>query len=380
MPNFKTRPHPILFISATLGGGGAERALVNIINHLDRNKFSPNLVLFRRTGEFLDEIAKDVPIYELQSSDSRFLLRNFTRIRKLSQLFLSIKPRLVMSLQWHVNIISLLAIKPVSNKVSIIINHQNTPSMASITDNRRKKLWPAMKWVYRWADRVVIISRGIAHELQQNASVNADKLVLIPNPISLDRIYDLSKEKVHLNGLASIIAISVGRLVPQKNYPLLIKAIALVLVKHKIELFILGQGPEEERINQLAQELGIRDHIHLLGFKSNPYAYMKKADLFIISSLYEGFGNVIIEAMSLGLPVISTDCPYGPAEILGDSEYGKLVTLNDANALAQAIIEFIDHPVRRQHYSKLGKKRAQEYDVINIIPKYENLFLRLIEQ
>lgn len=372
-------PHNLLFITSNLGGGGAERALVNILNNLDRDHFQPHLALFQKEGVFLEELAPDVPLSEVQSGKGGFLARNWTRSQNIYNLCKKISPAAVMSIKWQANAVTLLTAKFRRLGVPIIINEQSAPQASLKSDSRRRLLWPLAKHAYRWADKIIAISQGIAQELQHTAKLPPNKLRVIHNPLALT-VEPLSSVTLTFKkpGVPAILA--AGRLTPLKNYPLLLKATAKVLQTQPVDLFILGIGPEKATIEALAQTLGITPHVHLLGFVSEPQNYIHQADIFALTSNHEGFGNVLVEAMSLGVPVISTDCPYGPREILQDGKYGLLVPVGDEDALAVAILDLLRNLQKRHELGLLGRKRAEDFSIEKIIPLYEKVFLELIEK
>ena len=174
--------------------------------------------------------------------------------------------------------------------------------------------------------------------------------------------------------------ISAGRLVKTKNFPFLLRAFAQVSNNHDISLIILGEGPEKQNVLNLCHSLNIHSKVHLMGFQEEIYTYFQKSDIFILPSLHEPFGNVIIEAMACGLPVIATDCPFGPREILENGVYGILVPANNIEILSQSILDLLHNPEKRLHYSQIGRQRAEEYSITNIISQYHSLFVSVIKQ
>jgi glycosyltransferase involved in cell wall biosynthesis len=194
--------------------------------------------------------------------------------------------------------------------------------------------------------------------------------------VDVARINREADQAVEIPAKAHPLLVAVGRLDPQKNYSLLFQAIKRVIDERPVTLYILGEGSEYPRLESLSESLGLESHIRLLGFQRNPYAYMKQADLFVLSSNYEGFANVIVEAMAAGTPVVATDCPYGPSEILTDREYGKLVPPGDAEALAQAILSSLKSP---KHNRAAITQHAQRFSVEHIVPQYAQLFSELLE-
>ena len=366
----------ILFVAPNLGGGGAERALVNIINHLDRTRFEPHLALFQKEGVFLTSLANDVPLYELQPTDYGVLHRNWTRIRAINTLYQKIRPALIMSVLWQVNSVILMADKLYSFKCPVLINEQNAPVSSRGTDSRRKPTRQFTRWLYQQADHIVVISKGIATELAHEG-IASSKITVINNPLDLTTLSEnITEERSSLQKRLTLVA--VGRLAKQKNYPLLLETVAKLHQRYPLHLWILGEGPEKARLTHLVEVLGLQEVVSFLGFQDNPWSYIKQADIFVLSSDYEGFGNVVIEALAVGTPVIATDCPYGPNEILVGGQYGILVPPGDASAMATAIQSLFDDHAKRKKFQKMGSIRAKDFSVDKIVPQYENLFLELI--
>ncbi len=369
---------PLLFISSNLGGGGAERALLDILNHLDRSQFTPHLALFQREGVFLDQLAADIPVYEIQPDDRGFFRRNWQRARALQGLCEKIQPALVMSVKWQVNQAVLLSLKPWKSNLPIIINEQEPPSASS--DPKRRKMWPLVKWVYRWADQTIVITQGIAREFTRDLGIASEKISVIHNPLDLGNLRQRVEDPLPLEVGDRPIILSIGRLAPEKNQPLLLKAFSLILKSRPAALILLGDGPERENLESLALDLGISHDVKFMGFQPNPYPYLAQADIFALTSRYEGFGNVILEALASGVPVVATDCPYGPREILLDGKYGLLVPMDDVQALAEAILDLLDQPKKRARLSRSGRIRAKDFSIETIIPQYEDLFRKVISE
>lgn len=369
----------ILFITSNLRGGGAERALVNILNHLDRAHFEPHLALYQEEGVFLRDLASDVPVYEIQPQDLSFLQRNWVRIRAVKRVCEQIQPALVMSVLWQANIVTLLSDAVLGLGCPVLTNEQNPPAEKLAHIWQRHVYWPLARLAYQRAARVVTISAGIASQFRRLLSVAEHKLVIIPNPISLQDIRTQSAQQRPRDIRTHPRLIAVGSMKKQKNYPLLLRAFSRLTQEESAHLYILGDGPERSRLEELIDALDLAPLVRLVGFRENPFVYLRQADLFVLSSDYEGFGNVLVEAMALGVPVVSTDCPYGPREILVDGEYGVLVPPRDADALAAAILSLLRQPSRRRKLAAAGQKRAADFAIEAIVPQYEKLFRDLIE-
>ncbi len=371
-----TQPRRVLLITANLGGGGAERALVNIINHLDRARFQPHLALFQKEGVFLAELASDVPIYELQPTDRGALHRNWVRLRAIRRLCDQLQPALVMSVKWQVNFSAALTDDLLRLGCPLITNEQAALSRLLEPAWQRHVFWPVARRAYRRVARIVAISTGIAVELGQRLALPPDKFRVIHNPVAVDEIRRQAEQAVDIPPTAHPLLVAVGRLAPEKNLPLLFRAVGRIVREQPVTLYVLGEGRERPRLEDLIQSLGLQSHIHLLGFQRNPHAYVKRADLFVLSSDYEGFANVLVEALAVGTPVVATDCPYGPREVLADGQYGRLVPPGDEAALAQAIRSALQD---RARYDKTTlQRRADEFSIARIVPQYEQLFAELL--
>jgi glycosyltransferase involved in cell wall biosynthesis len=171
------------------------------------------------------------------------------------------------------------------------------------------------------------------------------------------------------------VILGVGRLTPQKDFPTLIRAFALVRQQQPARLILLGEGEERSSLASLIEELHLQEEVDLPGFVDNPFAYMARARVLVLSSAWEGFGNVLVEAMAAGTPVVSTDCPSGPAEILANGEYGQLVGIADSEAMARAILKILDCPPDQHQL----KQRVMEFSVEKILAQYRSIIRQRIE-
>jgi len=185
----------------------------------------------------------------------------------------------------------------------------------------------------------------MARDLQRRVGLPAAKTVTIHNPVEIERIQkDMTAPVDHpwIKDHAAPVILAAGRLTEQKDYPTLLRAFAQLRAQRPARLIILGQGEEKARLTALAIALGLAPDTDLVGFQDNPFAWMSRCDLYVLSSAWEGFGNVLVEAMVCGARVVSTDCPSGPNEILENGRWGRLVPVGDAGALAQAMAEALD--------------------------------------
>jgi glycosyltransferase involved in cell wall biosynthesis len=204
------------------------------------------------------------------------------------------------------------------------------------------KVFPALiRLFYRFADEIIAVSQGVADDLYAYGGIEKSKIKVILNPVITPDLLKMAKEPIGIElpiKEGSRVVIGVGRLNRLKDFPTLIRAVKLVRQTHEAELVILGEGEERAALEALIEEYELKEHVRLVGFVDNPYAIMAKASVFVLSSISEGLPTVLIEALALGLPVVSTDCESGPREILEGAGAGKLVRVGDVDAMARAII------------------------------------------
>jgi glycosyltransferase involved in cell wall biosynthesis len=226
-----------------------------------------------------------------------------------------------------------------------------------------------MRWTYPWADKIVAVSKGVADELILALGLPQERVQVIYNPVVTPDLLTKAEEPVNdpwLQPGRPPVILAVGRLAVQKDYPTLLKAFALVRAQRPAYLLILGEGPERPFLEALARRLGIAEDVRMPGFVENPYPYMRRASVLVLSSLFEGLPTVLIEAMACGLSVVSTDCPSGPREILQDGKYGHLVPVGDHYALAEAIVQTINTPMNPE----ILKIRALDFSASKAIADY----------
>ena len=374
------KPFSVAFFLPSLEPGGTERNVVNLINNIDRKKHVLSLVLGKVEGDFIKKINKDIPIINLGASGSIELFF------KLIKYFREEKPDIFIPAFSRINIICISA-KIFSKADTKIIATEHAifsflPIIAKTAGRRffARFFLPSIgKLIYPQADAIVCVSKGIADDFLK--IIHCPEIIrVIYNPVINDKIYELAKEPLsHLwfSNLEIPVIVAVGRLVKCKDYPTLFRALSLILQKQHVRLVILGKGPEEYRLKQLANELNLSENIAFLGFQDNPYKYMKRASVFVLSSLQEGFGNVIVEAMACGIPVVATNCKSGPGEIIQDGVNGLLVPPQDEKALASAILKILNSPSLVQKFSIEGKARAEYFSIKKSVEEYEKVFKEL---
>jgi len=231
----------------------------------------------------------------------------------------------------------------------------------------------------RRADLIIVPSLGIKNDLTSHFGAKDSKVKVIPNGIDLEWVRGLSKDEIYMKKDCSWIVTSVRLDTVQKDFLTLLKAFRIVRNSRMVKLLIIGDGPHKEKILSWIKEMSLNEDVLLLGFQNNPFQYISKSEVFVLSSFFEGFGNVIVEAMALGVPVISTDCPSGPEEIIEHGINGFLVPVGDYNRMAEYILNILNDNELWNKISLAGLKRAEDFSALKMAKNYEKLFLELIE-
>jgi len=344
--------------------GGVERIMLNLAQGIVDRGIEVDFVLASRfEGPYNDQVRVKVRRVELGASTPYLALPRLIRYLKIR------RPHIIFAALTPANILAILAKYLSRVETKVIISVHIAIDISITTTPLKAMVRPfAYRTFYQWADGIVAVSKGIAQALITLGLPNS-KIHIIYNPIVTPDLYEKAKEDVTNPWFAPRqppVVLGAGRLCKQKGFCALIRAFALVRKERQARLVILGEGEERPKLEKLIRELGLEEDVALLGFVENPYAYMKRASIFVLSSAYEGFGNVVAEALAVGTPVVSTDCPHGPAEILEEGKWGILVPVGDVQALAQAIIEALDKSWDRDAL----RRRAQAFSLDTIVSQY----------
>ena len=350
------RPARIAVFLPTLGGGGVERVLLMLAEGFVQRGLSVDLLLARAEGPFLESVPGEV---RLVSFDSRMTV---TTLPKLLRYLRRVRPDVLVAASNAV-IPALIARRFFTPKTPTLARQDNTHTMQAHTANLKMRMaLRLLRYLLPSADAIIAVSSGAAEDLERSIPGVAGLVQVVPNPVVSDELEDKAAALVDhpwLSDSGVPVILSAGRLVPHKDHPTLLRAFAEVVQSRPARLVILGEGPDREKLTALARELGIAGLADFPGFVDNPYSYMSRAGVFALSSMTEGLPTALIEAMACGTPVVSTDCPSGPGEILEDGKWGRLVPVGDWQALAKAIQDTLDSPPA----PGLLKSRARAYSV-----------------
>ncbi len=358
--------------------------LLRVVNALDRAVFLPLVAVAQAGGSYESALAEDVPIYSLNPAGiSSSTVRMVRAVRPLRQLIQAHRPDLVCSVMDHANLVAIFACRGLPQRPRLVVCTQNSP-LAQYGRGWHpldRLVLEGMARLYPQSDCIVALSKGVAAEVQ--GLVNPPRT---SHSTPIEVIYNAGVDgAVKRGGQEGLmlrqgqtprlpLLVACGRLHPQKGYPYLLEALARVRQTLPVQLWIVGEGPLRPALEHQIQRLGLTHAVQLLGFRANPYQYMAAADLFVLPSLYEGFGNVIVEAMACGTPVLATDCPHGPAEILEQGKHGLLVPPANVDALAQGMLTILQDPALREQYRRQGLARSQDFQASTIARHYGHTF------
>lgn len=348
----------IALVLPDLRGGGAEKVFVNLANYFVSVGYEIDLVLLKEKGEFIADCDKRIKLINLNCNYYR------DSIKPLRNYISKSKPNSILVGLWPLTAYAILASLLTKHKVKVIVTDHSILSESPIAKKIINLLFLrlSISFLYPFSFKQIGVSNGVCSDLKKLSygRVSADTIY---NPVvQLRQGTDYSHP---LGGRNYILA--VGRLKSVKDYPTLIKAFALLQVElSHLNLVILGDGELKADLIKLINTLKLEDKVHLVGFKNDLYRWYSFADLFVLSSINEGFGNVLVEAMQFGLPIVSTDCESGPREILAHGKYGKLVPVGDSKALADACYRLLN----TGHDSLMLRERAKDFSIEKIGKQY----------
>jgi glycosyltransferase involved in cell wall biosynthesis len=338
------RRHIALFMPS-LNGGGAQRVMLTLAEGFARAGRAADLVLAQATGEYRDQVPAGVRLVDLGAPGTLAGLPALTRYLRRE------RPTALLSTVSHANMVALWAKRVARVATRMVVRESNTMSENARECPRwRQRLVPSLaRRCYPWADAIVAVSGGVALDLARTTGLPADRIRVLPNPIVTPELAEMAREPLSHPWFSDgepPVVLAVGRLAKQKDFPTLVRAFGLVLRQRPARLVILGEGTERAVLTSLAGVLGVEREVALPGFVSNPFPYMARAGVFVLSSAWEGMPGVLIQALACGASVVATDCESGPRELLRGGRFGRLVPVGDVEALAEAIASTLDQPVR----------------------------------
>ena len=360
----------IVIVIDSLSGGGAERAAVLLAEGLSSRNYQVSLVtLFGQELDFyhLPETIERIALNIAGKSANliQAVNNNLSRQRSLRQTLDALEPEIVVSFLDKTNILTLIACW--NSNYPILVCEQNDP-----TQNKIGPLWSLLRrLVYPFATQVISCSQGVDDNW---GWLSSDRRKVIYNPLAVkpESATDTKLPEKFASDKKTIVGM--GRLTEQKGFDILLAAFASIAPQYPDwQLLILGEGEQRQQLEAQRDRLGLQSRVIMPGLLDNPFPLLRRSHIFVLSSLYEGFGNVIIEAMACDLPVISTDCPSGPGEIITNGENGILVPNRDRDSLAKAMAQLMSDPERRIQLAKTAQKSLNRFELETIINQWEDL-------
>lgn len=350
-----TSPRIAIYLPS-LHGGGAERVMVTLANGFAERALAVDLVMAKAEGPYLADVSSNVRVLDLGARSVGASLPALVRYLRRDQ------PSAMLSAMIHANVIALLArhLAGVNTRVVVSERAHFSESKKNESSRRGRVVFWLARHTYPWADGVVAVSAGVADDLARTIGLPRASIDVVYNPVVTEDLVTRAAAPLDHPWFARgapPVVLGVGRLTAQKGFDVLLHAFARVHQARPARLMILGEGELRPRLEALACELGVQADVALPGFQQNPFPYMRRAGVFALSSRFEGLPNALIQAMACGTPVVSTDCPSGPAEILEHGRWGRLVPVGDALSFAAAISAAIDDTVHPDVCS-----RASDFD------------------
>lgn len=358
-----------IVIISEIQAGGVEKVNTMLATYLDRDKFDVTLLsITDKAATYKDTVFPYKVIFLEGRSIKRSFFKIVTQLRKIS-------PDVILTSILDETFYS-LTYKYMFSRTTKVIYVQHTVWSRVCSLSKKAVFFniflPRITGLFKRIDAIVYVSNGVKHDMNKHVRGIKTKEYVIYNPITYtDKYYrfrEINKDNISL--------VTVGRLEQEKRQDILVKATGLLKDKgYNVNLFIYGKGSLQHNLESLAEKLGLKERVHFMGFSNHIQQDLAKYDIFLLSSIYESFGNVIVEAMNVGLPVVSTNCPVGPSELLDDGRYGQLVPLNDEKEMALAIERVVDNMDGR--FIESAFLRSKSFSLENSIHQYQELFMQL---
>jgi glycosyltransferase involved in cell wall biosynthesis len=369
-PSMSSTPKKVLFLLPSLRVGGAERVTLTVLQHLDRSRVEPHLALVEKVGAYLKDVPADVPIYDLKGRRVRWA------VLRLIRLAWELKPHVVHSSMPELNMATVLSRPFLPPGVRLLIREEIVGSVQNAQSRDHPRVW---NWLYRWlyprADKVICLSDFVLEDLAENLGIPRSKLVRIYCPVDTELIAELGNAGRNPYPGEGPHILAAGRFEKRKGFDVLLDAMPRVRAAvANVHLTILGSGGEL-KAELLAQRdrLGLHEAVDLIGFQPNPFPHFRHADLFVLSSLNEGFALVVVEALVVGTPVVASDCGGLLREITRDCPIARVVPSSDPQALAEAIISMCKANLKKSQADGSLDAFLDRFDVKTVMRVYEDL-------
>lgn len=367
-------PRRLLLFSPTLGDGGSDRLTITLLRRFDRRRFAPELVLMRREGALIPEIPDDVPVAALGSRRLAVALPALTRAIRRA------RPDVVLCMHGGANVVVAAAHLAARSRARLVLIEHSALVRADRTRRRTVAEVAAKRVLYRRADAIIAVSEGVRRDLLARLGLPEARVELVHNPVEVADLPAQMQAPVDHPWFAAggrtagiPVITAVGRLVAIKDYPTLLAAFARIRAARPARLAILGDGPLRAELEARIAAAGLRDDVVLFGFRANPFQFLARSRLLLHASRAEGLPGALIEAMVCGAPVVSTDCDFGPREVVTDGRDGFLVPVGDADALAARATALLADDALAARMSEAARTSAGRFAVATTIAGYERV-------
>lgn len=332
----------ILVASPSRSNGGAERVMLNVAAGLSDLGYEVDYVLKNDFPRNRYEVPKSLPVHSLEAGGL------LDTALKLAKRIRASKPDVVLTALETLGFAAVLSKKLLGCRVRVVptVHTMLATLYREVPSAHNRRYRALLKLLYPRADRIVAVSQGVKRELLELLRVPESKVAVLYNPVVTEQVLEAARQPADHPwfGSGKKVAVAVGRLTRAKNYPLMLRALAEARKSVDLHLIVLGDGELREELEAEARALGVADAVDFHGFVPNPLAYVAAADVFVLSSSWEGLPTVVIEALATGTPIVATDCGTGPREILDNGKWGALVPINDVDLLTSAILKALEGP------------------------------------
>lgn len=350
---------------ATSGHSGVDRLIGNLVPAIARRGYSVDVLKIHGHGPHFKEMAPGVRLIDL---GAKHVYSSFSALAEYMNLY---KPTVMLTDKDRVNRTALLARRWTRAPMRLVVSSGTTISI-DLAHRGRFERWlqkHSMRYLYPWADNVIVTSKGVADDMATYTGLTRERINVIPCPVVPNDIFERRvppPEHPWFQADAPPVILGVGELGPRKDFATLVRAFAKLRKIRPCRLVIIGKGNQRDRLMMMAKQLGVREEVDFPGFVQNPYPYMAHSALLAMTSRWEGLGFVLIEALAVGTPVVSTDCPSGPSEILGGGRYGHLVPVGDVDSLANSLYATLMNPLP----ADIIQQAARPYEIENSTTAY----------
>lgn len=369
----------LAFFMPSAINGGVQKIMLNLVNNFSKFKFQITFLIADGRGEMRNNIKKDINIKDLKVRFGKGDIKTILAFNKICKFLKNSKPDILCAAPGFSTVVAIIAKRRIKAKTKIVIMIDNKLSTLKQGKLKHKISYILYKKTYKYADAIIIAHEEGYKDFINSFDINENKIYRIYHPLINKEEIEFAERPNHIwykNN--EKIVLSVGRLVKEKDFPTLISAFKIFKEENKeYKLLILGEGPERENLETIIKESNLEDSVDLYGYSNNPYSFMKYSEMFVLTSVKEAFGNVIVEALASGTQIIATNCNSGgPREILENGKYGILCECGNVDEIANAMRQ-----IKCKRFNKNSlQERGNYFSIDNSVNEYKNIFEKLMKE